>query len=73
MIYTKGIGEYRVTQISQDAMLVQIDTGSASVKRAISKEFKNLAQKMSFIAPTITFTGYSLDLDRKLKRIERRF
>lgn len=73
VIYTKGIGEYRVTQISQDAMLVQIDTGSASVKRAISKEFKNLAQKMSFIAPTITFTGYSLDLDRKLKRIERRF
>ncbi len=73
VIYTKGIGEYRVTQTSHDTIVVQIDTQAATVRQAIAAEFANLAKKMSFVSPRITFETYSLDMKRKLKRIERQF
>lgn len=73
LLYTKNIREYRVVQTGYDSVVVQLDYSDQKMKRDIIKEFKRLADKMSFIAPELHFEPYKLNLNRKLKRIERQF
>lgn len=73
VIYTEGVREYRVIQTSANEVEVQLDTDNSDVREKIRSEFERLSEKMNFTMPTITFSEYINTLDKKLKRVERRF
>lgn len=73
MLYVKDIKEYRVVQTDYDRVTVYLDNTNRSVQKEIAREFTELAHKLSFNPPKLSYEPYRLDLSRKLKRIERQF
>lgn len=73
LVYVDDIEDYRVVQISKDHIKIYIDNITLKTKKAIIKEFENLAQKKKFIMPKIEFVKYEKILNKKVKRVERQF
>ncbi len=73
MLYVKNIKEYRVVQTGYNRATIYLDNIDAAVQKAVINELAQLARKLSFNSPKLSFELYQLDLSRKLKRIERQF
>ena len=73
MLYANGFYEYRVVQTGYNKIVVYIDRMTDVSKTSIKKEFDQLARRLSFESPHMTFKKYNRDLSKKLKRIERKF
>lgn len=73
MLYVKNIKEYRVVQTDYDRITIYLDNTDKTVQKEVGREFTELAYKLSFNPPKLSYKPYKLDLSRKLKRIERQF
>ena len=71
MIYASGYRDYRVVQVADDHLNIYIDSVTAQTKRAISAEFRRLATRIGIKEPRLTFKPYKLDLNKKLRRVQR--
>lgn len=73
MTYVAGVKQYRVVQASYDKIVIFLEHTDDGVRDRIVAEFQQLANKMSFNMPTISYEPYKIDLSKKLKRVERQF
>lgn len=73
LVYVPNIKEYRIYQKSKNELIVYIDNLDKEVQNQIVKEFNNLADRMNFKKPVISFEKYASNLSRKMKRVERGF
>lgn len=72
ILFTDEIREYRVVQVSKDYVKIYM-VGNEEKRQDIIKEFENLAMQMQFKMPKIEFLDYTVDRNKKLKRVERMF
>lgn len=72
VIYAQDIKNYKVVQEDTDNITVYLDNINEKIKEQINNEFKIISKKMEFVCPQISFEKYEFDLERKMKRVERK-
>ena len=69
MMFAGDIDNYRVVQNEDSSVTIYVDCDEA-LKEKVRKSFAELAKDMGFVLTSITFSSYSYDKSRKLKRVE---
>ena len=72
VIYAEGVQNYKVVQDGSAHVTVFLERESSATSAQIRREFARLAEKMKFHCPEIAFAPYVPDLQRKMKRVERK-
>ena len=72
VIYAEGVQNYKVVQDGKAHVTVFLERESSDTAAQIRREFARLAEKMKFHCPEIAFARYVPDLQRKMKRVERK-
>ena len=72
VIYAEGVQNYKVLQDGKAHVTVFLERESSATSAQIRREFARLAEKMKFHCPEIAFAPYVPDLQRKMKRVERK-
>lgn len=69
IMFSGEIDNYRVVQNSDSTIQIFADCNE-NLKQNILKSFKDLSVEMNFVLPEISFSNYSYDKNKKLKRVE---
>jgi putative adenylate-forming enzyme len=69
ILYAEDIMEYQVAQIANDCIDIRVNDLTSEAKQVIENRIDILSEELRFERPTIQYSPYKRDRERKLKRV----